>query len=137
MRKLFLFIQFFVIANSVFSQYTVTKVVGKVKKNHNEIIHIGTKLTTTDSIFYSSINDQIRAISKQGTYTFSPSQTTRKDNNILLEILSSSIRLQAKVSSLSGRGKRSTLMRLMISSKNTRLSILIFFHPILKREAVY
>ncbi len=105
MKKIILAITTLFILNSVFCQYTVTKVVGVIKnKTTGEAIRIGSKLNDADVLTFATPNALLRAIiAGKGTVVISPSPTAIKTNNVLIQELKSCFRVDAKQGSLSGR----------------------------------
>ena len=96
---------FIFLAHSSFSQYTVTKVIGNVKKKTGEKISVGTKLKETDVLVFSKPEDKVRVIiTGKGTYVLTPSPKAEVEKNSFVEMIKSTIQLKSKEGYLSSRG---------------------------------
>jgi hypothetical protein len=93
--------------NPCFSQYTVTKVIGSVKKKlTGEALKPGSKFIDTDPLVWSSSNDMVRTIvAGKGIFIITPSPKAEKEGNNLLEIVKFTLHLKSKEGNLSGRGE--------------------------------
>lgn len=93
------------ILHPVFSQYTVTKVIGHVQnKMSGEVLKLGSRLNDNDVLLFSSINDMVRVIvAGKGIYIITPSPKANNQQNELVEILKSTLHIKSKEGYLSGR----------------------------------
>ena len=90
----------------LFSQNTVTKVIGKIRKADGTVVRIGTKLSEKEVLQFSSKQDKIRMIvPEKGTFVVGPSITAEKKDDVWIELLSKTIRVQSSTASLSARSK--------------------------------
>lgn len=97
---------FILLAQPSFSQYTVTKVIGNVKKKSGEKITVGSKLKETDVLVFSKPEDMVRVIiTGKGTYVLTPSPRAAVEKNALVEMLRSTKFLKSKEGYLSSRGQ--------------------------------
>lgn len=100
------------VTGACFSQYTVTKIIGQVKnRTTGEKLFPGSKLKDDDVLEFSSSRDMLRVIvSGKGIYVISP--TPRKDNqqNMIVEMLKSALKIKSKEGYLSGRSEESELI---------------------------
>jgi len=109
--KLVVIAIFLFLADSSFSQYTVTKVIGDVKKKTGEKISVGTKLKETDVLVFSKPDDKVRVIiTGKGTYVLTASPKAAVEKNSFVEMLKSTIQLKSKEGYLSSRGQFSELV---------------------------
>src|ERR1035437_1015819 len=106
MKYLFLGPFFFLFYLSVNAQITVTKVTGRIKNKAGEIIRPGSELKTNESLFFSAEKDKLWVIEVgNGEYVISPSPKAKSEYNVISELLSSTLHLQLKSGSLSGRSQ--------------------------------
>lgn len=93
----------------VYSQYTVTKVIGKVKnKSTGEQLKPGSKLKDDDMIEWSSDKDVVRVIvSGKGVFVVSPTPRTGNSPNALVEMLKGTLKVKSREGYLSGRSEES------------------------------
>ena len=106
MRKIVCAFSLFCILNECFSQYTVTKVIGNVKKLSGETIKTGSTLSDNDVLLFSSPNDMVRVIvAGKGIYVISPSPKAEKQQNAVAEVLKYTLHVKSKEGYLSGRGE--------------------------------
>jgi len=109
--RFFAIIIFTLLAQVSFSQYTVTKVIGNVKKKSGEKITIGSQLKETDVLVFSKPEDMVRVIiTGKGTYVLTPSPKAEIEKNALVEMLKSTKFLKSKEGYLSSRGEFSELV---------------------------
>jgi hypothetical protein len=93
-------------SNASVAQYTVTKVIGHVKKKSGEALVTGTVLTDNDELQFSSPNDMVRVIvAGKGIYVLNSSQQAETKQNQVIEILKYTMRVKSKEGYLSGRGE--------------------------------
>ena len=89
-----------------FSQYTVTKVIGNVKKKTGEKVTVGSKLKETDVLIFSTPEDKVRVIiTGKGIYVLTPSPKAAVEKNNLVEMLKSTLQMKSKEGYLSSRGQ--------------------------------
>ncbi len=106
MRKTACMFFLFFIVNECFSQYTVTKVIGHVKKLSGEVLITGSALSDNDVLLFSTPTDMVRAIvAGKGVYVLTPSPKAEKQPNAVVEILKYTLHLNPKEGYLSGRGE--------------------------------
>ena len=92
---------------NLFSQNVVTKVIGKIKKTDGTVVRIGSKLSETETLQFSSKQDIIRMIVPgKGTFVVSPSTAAEKKENVWIEVLSKTVRIQSTTASLSARSEK-------------------------------
>ena len=104
--RFFAIIIFSFLAQVSFSQYTVTKVIGNVKKKSGEKIGVGSKLKETDVLVFSKPDDMVRVIiTGKGTYVLTPSPKAVVEKNAFVEMLKSTKFLKSKEGYLSSRGQ--------------------------------
>jgi hypothetical protein len=105
-KTLYIFLSLLFI-NPCFSQYTVTKVIGSVKKKlTGEALKPGSKFNDTDPLVWSSPNDMVRTIvAGKGIFMIMPSPKAEKEGSSLLEIVKFTLHLKSKEGNLSGRGE--------------------------------
>lgn len=109
--RFFAIIVFSFLAQATFSQYTVTKVIGNVKKKSGEKITVGSKLKETDVLVFSKPEDMVRVIiTGKGTYVLTPSPKAVVEKNAFVEMLKSTKFLKSKEGYLSSRGQFSELV---------------------------
>lgn len=109
--RIFAIIIFTLVAQACFSQYTVTKVIGNVKKKSGERITVGSKLKETDILVFAKPEDMVRVIiTGKGTYVLTPSPRAEVEKNALVEMLKSTKFLKSKEGYLSSRGQFSELV---------------------------
>jgi hypothetical protein len=94
------------------SQYTVTKVIGHVtNKTTGESLYPGSKLRDDDLLAFSSEKDMLRVIvSGKGVYVISPGPKSEKQQNLIVEILKSALKIKSKEGYLSGRSENDELI---------------------------
>lgn len=87
------------------AQYTVTKVVGKVKNTTNgEMLKTGSKMSETDKLQFSGPSDLVRLIVLgKGTFVLQANPKAYEKESTVMEILKSSFHLNSKEGYLSGR----------------------------------
>ncbi|HUM52370.1 MAG TPA: C1 family peptidase [Chitinophagales bacterium] len=106
MRKISLLILLSLAFVNLFSQNVVTKVIGKIKKADGTFVRIGTKISEKEVLQFSSKQDVIRMIVPgKGTFIVSPSAAAQKKDNLWIEVLSKTIRVQSSTASLSARSE--------------------------------
>lgn len=106
MRKAMLIFYWMVFSAACFSQYAVTKVIGKVKKLSGEVLTTGSKLSDDDVLLFSSNNDMVRVIvAGKGIYVISPGSDAAQKQNSVVEILKNTMHVKYKEGYLSGRGE--------------------------------
>lgn len=95
-----------------FSQYTVTKVIGRVtNKTTGESLYPGSKLRDDDLLAFSSPNDMLRVIvSGKGIYVISPGPRSEKQQSVIVEMLKSALQIKSKEGYLSGRSEEDELI---------------------------
>src|SRR6202008_3167449 len=100
-------ILFFSLAVSTgYSQYTVTKVMGDVKKKTGEKVTVGSKLKESDVLVFSTPEDKVRVIvTGKGTYVLTPSPTAAVEKKKLIEMLKSTLQIKSKEGYLSSRAQ--------------------------------
>lgn len=105
MRTLLLFTGIVLSVFTVSAQYTVTKVVGKVKNLTNgEILKTGSKMSDNDKLQFSGPSDLVRLIVLgKGTYVLQANPKAYTEENTVIEILKSNLHLKSKEGYLSGR----------------------------------
>jgi len=104
--RFFAVIIFSFFAQTCFSQYTVTKVIGSVKKKSGEKIAVGSRLKETDVLVFSKPEDMVRVIiTGKGTYVLTPSPKAVVEKNAFVEMLKSTKFLKSKEGYLSSRGQ--------------------------------
>ena len=109
--RFFAIIIFSFLAQVSFSQYTVTKVIGNVKKKSGEKIGVGSKLKETDVLVFSKPEDMVRVIiTGKGTYVLTPSPKAVVEKNAFVEMLKSTKLLKSKEGYLSSRGQFNELV---------------------------
>jgi hypothetical protein len=93
----------FTVANA---QYIVTKVSGKVKNQAGNSVRPGTQLKDNERLSWSSLADKLWVVMiGKGEKIISPSPKATPDNNLLSELLTSSLHQNSSSGSLSGRGE--------------------------------
>lgn len=122
MKKILYFFITLLFINPGFSQYTVTKVIGTVKKTAtSELLKPGSHFSETDHLEWSSPNDMVRTIiAGKGIFIITPSPKAEKEGSKLLEIVKFTLHLKSKEYNLSGR---STDDDLLPSTLNTEEAI--------------
>lgn len=110
MKKIFFIFFLLVFSVACFSQYTVTKVIGNVKKMSGETVTTGSTLSDNDVLLFSSQNDMVRVIvAGKGIYVINPSSNAeKKQNNSVIEILKYTLHVKSKEGYLSGRSESVT-----------------------------
>jgi len=89
-----------------FSQYTVTKVIGNVKKKTGEKVTVGSRLKETDVLVFSTPEDKVRVIiTGKGIYVLTPSPKAAVEKSNLVEMLKSTLQMKSKEGYLSSRGQ--------------------------------
>ncbi len=106
-KKIIFIILIAFLTTPVYSQYTVTKAIGRVLKLNGEVIHPGSKLSLSDKLQFSSAHDVVFMVesgkgSLKVTATGTTGTTTEK-YNLLLDLLKSAVRLKSETRDLSGR----------------------------------
>ena len=100
------FLLFTLLSISLFGQNVVIKVTGKIKKADGTYVRIGTKLNEKDILQFSSNQDALRMIVPgKGTFIVRPSTSAQKKDNVWIEVLSKTIRIQGSSASLSRRAQ--------------------------------
>ena len=118
MKKIIIYALFFLLTGSAtYSQYTVTKVVGKVqKKLSGEWLKPGSKVSDMDMLVWSSNNDLLRVIVPgKGIYVITPTVKSDKSNQ-LEEIVKSALKIKSKEGYLSGRSQKNELIPIAFST---------------------
>lgn len=112
MKKVLYFFLLLLFIHPGFSQYTVTKVIGNVKKKiTGESLKPGSKFSDTDALVWSSPNDMVRTIvAGKGIFIITPSPKAEKEGSSLLEIVKFTLHLKSKEGNLSGRGEDAELL---------------------------
>ncbi len=109
MRKVLFLVFFFSFFNKSYSQYTVTKVIGNVKKISGESLKTGSTLSDNDVLLFSSQKDMVRVIvAGKGLYVINPSSNAEKKPDAattVMEVLKYTMHVKAKEGYLSGRGE--------------------------------
>ena len=106
MQRISLLILLSLVFVNLFSQNIVTKVIGKIRKADGTVVRIGTKLSEKEVLQFSSKQDKIRMIvPEKGTFVVGPSITAEKKDDVWIELLSKTIRVQSSTASLSARSK--------------------------------
>ncbi len=105
--------------NPCFSQYTVTKVVGSVKKKStNETLKPGSHFDETDPLEWSSQNDLVRTIvAGKGIFIITPSPKAEKEGSKLLEIVKFTLHLKSSEHNLSGRSGTTELLPMNLNTE--------------------
>jgi hypothetical protein len=95
-----------------YCQYTVTKVIGEVtNKTSGEFLRPGSKLRDEDMLAFSSSTDMLRVIvSGKGIYVISPGPKSEKQQNVIVEMLKSALKIKSKEGYLSGRSEEDELI---------------------------
>jgi hypothetical protein len=90
-----------------YAQYTVTKVVGHViNETSGEILASGSRLRDDDMLAFSSTSDMLRVIvSGKGIYVISPGPKSEKQQNVIVEMLKSALKIKSKEGYLSSRSE--------------------------------
>lgn len=128
MRKSLLLFFLLLVNKLCFSQYTVTKVVGKVtNKTSGEPLKPGSKLKDDDLLAFSTSNDILRVIvAGKGIYVISPSPKSQKSNEFWVEMLKSALHIKSKEGYLSGREENTVYLPATLETEdqlNSRLLI--------------
>ena len=112
MKRILYFLLLMVISQSVFSQYTVTKIIGEVRlKSSGEALKPGSSLRDDDVLLFSTPGDMVRAIVPgKGIYLISPSPRAEKKTNAIVEMLKSTLQIKSKEGYLSGRSEENELV---------------------------
>lgn len=112
MKKINLILLLLLFLIKGYCQYTVTKVVGTVKKHSTgEILKPGSSYNKGDKLIWSSKNDLVRTIiAGKGIFTISPSLKAQKSGSQLMEIVQFSLHLRSKEFNLSGRSENYELL---------------------------
>src|SRR5579864_2072073 len=107
MRKLILIVFFLFVLMKSFSQYTVTKVIGNVKKLSGEGLKTGSTLSDNDVLLFSTPNDLVRVIvAGKGIYVINPSPKAEAKPDLpgtVMEVLKYTMHVKPKEGYLSGR----------------------------------
>lgn len=104
-----------------FSQYTVTKVVGRViNTTSGEILKTGSMLRDTDVLGFSTNNDMLRVIvSGKGVYVISPGPQSAKKNDLIVDVIKSALKIKSKEGYLSGRSGPEELVPAVLQTDAT------------------
>jgi hypothetical protein len=106
MKKIVFIFSLLLFSAACFAQYTVTKVIGNVKKMSGETVTTGSTLSDNDVLLFSSENDMVRVIvAGKGIYVINPSPKAEKKPNVVIEILKYTMHVKSKEGYLSGRGE--------------------------------
>ncbi|HLK27459.1 MAG TPA: hypothetical protein VKT28_02675 [Puia sp.] len=109
MRKAVGILFFLFIFCKSFAQYTVTKVIGSVKKISGEPLKTGSTLSDNDVLLFSTPNDMVRVIvAGKGIYVINPSSKAEKKQDAtstVMEVLKYTMHVKSKEGYLSGRGE--------------------------------
>ncbi len=94
------------------AQYTVTKVIGHViNESSGEVLAAGSKLRDDDILAFSSETDMLRVIvSGKGIYVISPGPKSQKQQNAIVEMLKSALKIKSKEGYLSSRSEEDELI---------------------------
>jgi hypothetical protein len=94
------------------SQYTVTKVIGHItNKTSGESLYAGSKLRDEDVLTFSSLNDMLRVIVPgKGIYVVSPGPRSEKQQNVIVEMLKTALKIKSREGYLSGRSEEDELI---------------------------
>lgn len=106
--KNFILIAFLIliIGKAANGQYVVTKVLGQVHNAAGVTIRPGSQLKNNERLSWSSMHDKLWVIIiGKGEKIISPSPQAASGNNLFTEILVSSLQLDSRSASLSGRGE--------------------------------
>lgn len=112
MKRIVLILLALSIGGMCYPQYTVTKVIGHViNKTSGEALYAGSKLRDDDMLAFSSPNDMLRVIvSGKGIYVVSPGPKSEKQQNVIVEMLKSALKIKSKEGYLSGRSEEDELI---------------------------
>lgn len=120
MKGIILFFVLVLSVGSSYSQYTVTKVNGKVfNQTTNEVLKPGSRLSKTDSIEWSSPHDMVRAvIAGQGIYILTPSKESQKEGGKLVDVVKFTLHIKSREFNLSGRGDNEEVIPWVFSTES-------------------
>jgi len=104
----------------LWSQYTVTKIVGQVRnKSTGERLAPGSKLKDDDLLEFSTAKDLVRVIvSGKGIYIISPTPGSSQQQSFIVEMLKSALKVKSREGYLSGRSEESDMVPLVFETES-------------------
>jgi len=108
-----------VVTTVCFSQYTVTKVIGRVtNKTSGEVLRPGSKLRDTDLLGFSKNTDMVRVIvSGKGVYVISPGPHSETQDDLIVDMLKSALKIKSKEGYLSGRSPQDEMIPAVLKTE--------------------
>ncbi|MBS1736063.1 MAG: hypothetical protein JSS98_05585 [Bacteroidetes bacterium] len=120
MKRISLMLTSLLVAVSIYSQYTVTKVNGQVVNlTTNELLKPGSHLSETDKMKWSSPRDRVRTIiAGKGIYIITPSPESQKERSKLVDVVKFTLHIKSREFNLSGRSDNEEIIPWVLSTES-------------------
>ncbi|MEO7049479.1 MAG: hypothetical protein ABI091_29520 [Ferruginibacter sp.] len=120
MKSIFLFFILSIVISSLYGQYTVTKVNGRViNLTTKEVLKPGSHLSENDKMQWSSPHDMVRTIiAGKGIYIITPSPESQKEGSKLMDVVKFTLHIKSREFNLSGRGENEEIIPWVFSTES-------------------